>query len=118
MFGDILSDEASVITGSLGMLPSASVGAKVALYEPVHGSYPEVAGQNKANPIAAILSAGMLLDYSFGMVKEREIIQKVVEYTLEQGQATQDLNSENPLSTSEFGDRIAEGIREHQKITS
>ena len=70
MFGDILTDEASVITGSIGMLPSASIGSKVALYEPIHGSYPKAAGKNTANPIGSILSAAMMLDYSFGLKKK------------------------------------------------
>jgi 3-isopropylmalate dehydrogenase len=112
MFGDILSDEASVLTGSLGMLPSASIGSKIALYEPIHGSYPEVAGQNRANPIAAILSAGMLLDYSFGMVNERRIIQKVIDDALTNGEVTEDLTQGKAISTSQFGDKIVERIKQ------
>ncbi|MEJ2005686.1 MAG: 3-isopropylmalate dehydrogenase, partial [Cyclobacteriaceae bacterium] len=78
MFGDILTDEASVLSGSLGMLPSASMGEKYALYEPIHGSYPEGAGQNIANPLGAILSAAMLLEYSFNMTQESDCIRKAV----------------------------------------
>src|SRR5215469_9189465 len=74
MFGDILTDEASVITGSLGMLPSASIGEQTAIYEPIHGSYPKAAGQNTANPIGSILSAAMMLEYSFGLKHESETI--------------------------------------------
>ena len=70
MFGDILTDEASVITGSIGMLPSASIGNKVTLYEPIHGSYPKAAGLNSVNPIGAILSVAMMLDYSFSLKKK------------------------------------------------
>jgi len=118
MFGDILSDEASVITGSLGMLPSASVGSKVALYEPIHGSFPEAAGQNIANPIAAILSAGMLLDYSFGMVNERKIIEKAIENALANGDVTADLTDGKALGTAQFGDLIAKAIKENQSIVT
>ena len=118
MFGDILSDEASVITGSLGMLPSASVGSKVALYEPIHGSFPEAAGQNIANPIAAILSAGMLLDYSFGMVNERKIIEKAIENALANGDVTADLTDGKSLGTAQFGDLIAKAIKENQSIVT
>lgn len=106
MFGDILTDEASVITGSIGMLPSASIGEKVSLYEPIHGSYPKAAGTNTANPIGAILSAAMMLEYSFGLTKEAQTIQDAVEKALEQGFGTKDI-SNNPISTSEMGDKIA-----------
>src|SRR6202012_778381 len=82
MFGDIITDEASVITGSLGLLPSASVGEKTALYEPIHGSYPQAAGKNIANPLGAILSAAMLLQTSFGLDKEAAAIRKAVEDSL------------------------------------
>ena len=116
MFGDILSDEASVITGSLGMLPSASIGSKVGLYEPIHGSYPEAAGQDKANPIAAILSAGMLLDYAFGMVSERRLIENAVQAALVAGKVTADLSDKNPVTTSQFGDIIAKGVKDKESI--
>lgn len=100
MFGDILSDEASVITGSIGMLPSASLGetdekglAK-GLYEPVHGSAPDIAGQNKANPLATILSAAMMLRYSFDMQAEADLIEKAVNDTLTAGFRTADIMTE------------------------
>lgn len=92
MFGDILSDEASQITGSIGMLASASLGAtKRGMYEPIHGSAPDIAGQNKANPIATILSAAMMLRYSFGLSEEADCIEKAVDDVLEQGCRTADL---------------------------
>lgn len=106
MFGDILTDEASVITGSIGMLPSASIGNKVALYEPIHGSYPKAAGNNTANPIGAILSVAMMLDYSFGLKKESKIVYKAVEKTLKNGFGTKDIVDKNPMSTSEVGNVI------------
>ena len=106
MFGDILTDEASVITGSIGMLPSASIGNKVSLFEPIHGSYPKAAGKNTANPIGSILSAAMMLDYSFGLKKEGSAIYKAVERTLKQGFGTKDIVEKNPLSTSELGNVI------------
>lgn len=111
MFGDILTDEASVISGSLGLLPSASVGNNVALYEPIHGSYPQAAGKNIANPIGAILSAAMMLEYSFGMFVEAAMIEKAVEETLNKGIVTKDLNPGNFYSTTEVGDVIASVIR-------
>lgn len=110
MFGDILSDEASVITGSLGLLPSASIGKKYALYEPIHGSFPKAAGKNIANPIGTILSAAMMLEYSFNMKKESESIRKAVEQVIESGKGTKDIVSETPLSTSETGNEIVRNI--------
>lgn len=106
MFGDILTDEASVITGSLGMLPSASVGSQVALYEPIHGSYPQAAGQNIANPMAAVLSAAMLLETSFGLWEEGRVIRQAVESCLNAGFATKDINPGQYLGTTEIGDKI------------
>jgi 3-isopropylmalate dehydrogenase len=106
MFGDILTDEASVITGSIGMLPSASIGEKTSLYEPIHGSYPKAAGQNSANPVGTILSAAMMLEYSFGMKKEAEDIRSAVKKTIDEGFATKDISPENSKKTSEVGDRI------------
>jgi len=111
MFGDILTDEASVITGSLGLLPSASVGEKTALYEPIHGSYPQAAGKNIANPLGAILSAAMLLQTSFGLDKEAAAIRKAVEDSLGAGFVTQDINPVKYHSTTEVGDRIAGAIK-------
>ena len=112
MFGDILSDEASQITGSIGMLPSASLGAGTrGLYEPIHGSAPDIAGQGKANPIATILSAGMMLLYSFDMAKESEAIVNAVEKALADGYRTADLaHGGNALSTSQMTDKIIENI--------
>ena len=110
MFGDILSDEASVITGSMGMLPSASIGEKTSLYEPIHGSFPKAAGKNIANPIAAILSAVMLLEYSFGLIKEGKAVREAVEAALTRGWGTKDIVLENPMSTSEMGDKIKDNI--------
>jgi 3-isopropylmalate dehydrogenase len=108
MFGDIITDEASVITGSLGMLPSASVGDKVALYEPIHGSYPQAAGKNIANPMASILSAAMMLESSFGMKKESEAIQNAVNDAINAGYVTQDINAGKFYSTTDVGAKIAE----------
>ena len=110
MFGDILTDEASVITGSLGMLPSASIGEKTAIYEPIHGSYPKAAGQNTANPIGSILSAAMLLEYSFGLKRESETIYKAVEKVLNKGFGTKDLNPKTILGTKELREKICKEI--------
>ena len=94
MFGDILSDEASMITGSIGMIPSASLGEGTrGLYEPIHGSAPDIAGQDKANPIGTILSAAMMLKYSFGLAKESEAVEAAVNKVLEQGLRTGDMMS-------------------------
>ena len=112
MFGDIITDEASVITGSLGMLPSASIGNEISLYEPIHGSYPQASGRNIANPMAMILSAGLMLDLSFGMKKESELINKAVKEALENGIVTEDINNSDNFSTSEVGDWIAKKVRE------
>ena len=111
MFGDILSDEASQITGSIGMLPSASLGStKRGLYEPIHGSAPDIAGQNKANPIATILSAAMMLRYSFGLMDEAKAIEDAVDKYLEAGYRTADLAKEGvtPLSCTECTEKIIE----------
>ncbi len=114
MFGDILSDEASQITGSIGMLASASLGdTKRGLYEPIHGSAPDIAGQNKANPIATILSAAMMLRYSFDLTEEADCIEKAVDKVLEKGFRTADLCGDSgvtPLSCSEMTDKILEAI--------
>ncbi len=112
MFGDILSDEASQITGSIGMLPSASLGeTKRGLYEPIHGSAPDIAGKGLANPIATILSAAMMLLYSFGLAKEHDCIVNAVEAVLEAGYRTADIaHGENALSTDEITDKIIENI--------
>ena len=112
MFGDILSDEASQITGSIGMLPSASLGEGTrGLYEPIHGSAPDIAGQNKANPIATILSAAMMLLYSFDLKEESDCIVNAVDKVLLAGYRTADLSHGAPaLSTSEITDKIIEAI--------
>lgn len=106
MFGDILTDEASVITGSIGMLPSASIGEKTSVYEPIHGSYPKAAGQNTANPIGTILSAAMLLEYSFGLMEEGKAVREAVQKTLEAGVGTKDIYQGMPHTTSQVGDSV------------
>ena len=111
LFGDILTDEASVISGSLGMLPSASVGAAVALFEPIHGSYPQAAGKNIANPMATILSAAMLLEH-LGLKDEGAGVRQAVNRAVETGYVTEDLveKGAGAYSTSEVGDYIAKHI--------
>ena len=113
MFGDILSDEASMITGSIGMLPSASLGlTRLGMYEPIHGSAPDIAGQDKANPIAIILSAAMMLRFSFELEKEANIIEKAVVQVLEQNYRTADIMSRGKhlVGTKEMGRLIIEAI--------
>lgn len=113
MFGDILSDEASVITGSLGMLPSASVRSDgFGLYEPVHGSAPDIVGQNKANPSAAILSAAMMLKHSFGMHSEAAAIEEAVMSVLEDGYCTGDLSAcgNKVVTTDRFVEKVIEEL--------
>ncbi|HHU71309.1 MAG TPA: 3-isopropylmalate dehydrogenase [Clostridiales bacterium] len=113
MFGDILSDEASMITGSIGMLPSASLGEKkLGLYEPSHGSAPDIAGQDKANPIATILSAAMMLRYSFDLEEEADKVEEAVRSVLKDGNRTIDIMSEGMklVGTNEMGDLIASYI--------
>jgi 3-isopropylmalate dehydrogenase len=113
LFGDILSDEAAVLAGSIGMLPSASIGdrrpsgAWVGLYEPVHGSAPDIAGQNKANPLGAIGSVAAMLEYSFGLVKEARSVTNAMEEALNGGRVTADLNPAGaPATTTEVGDEV------------
>jgi 3-isopropylmalate dehydrogenase len=119
LFGDMLSDEAAMLTGSIGMLPSASLGAadaktgkRKALYEPVHGSAPDIAGKGLANPIAAIASYAMALRYSYGLVKEAELIEKAVANTLAQGYRTADIMQPNmrKAGTAEMGKAIVEEV--------
>ncbi|MES2621121.1 MAG: 3-isopropylmalate dehydrogenase [Bacteroidota bacterium] len=105
LFGDILTDEASVITGSLGMLPSASTGSRISLYEPIHGSFPEAAGKDQANPLATILSAAMMLELSFGLVEESNSINKAVEEAIENNIRTEDIGGSS--SCSAVGDYVA-----------
>lgn len=113
MFGDILTDEASMLTGSIGMLPSASIGGKIGLYEPAHGSAPDIAGQKKANPLATILSAALMLRYSFNLEEEACLIEEAVRKVLEEGYRTPDLMEEGKkvLDTVQMGDVVAEKIR-------
>lgn len=110
MFGDILSDAASVLPGSIGLLASASIGDKTSLYEPVHGSYPQAAGKNIANPTAMILCVAMMLD-SLGETKAAQAIQSAVKNALDANMATADINRDNPLSCSAFGQEIARRVK-------
>ena len=112
LFGDIVTDEASVIAGSLGLLPSASMGSGLGLYEPIHGSYPQATGQDIANPMASILSAAMLLEMSFNMVDEATIIRESVEEAMNSGFVTKDINSEKFFGTNEVGDKVAALVKE------
>ena len=116
MFGDILTDEASVISGSLGLLPSASVGSGVGLFEPIHGSYPQVAGQNRANPVGAILSAAMLLEYAFDLHQEAAAVRAAVTVAINQGYSTEDLNKTGGYGTREVGDKIVELIKTKELV--
>jgi len=113
MFGDILTDEGSVITGSLGLLPSASIGLSTSVFEPIHGSYPQAAGKNIANPLGTILSAAMMFDFAFNLKAESEIVKTAVEKSIEADFVTEDLNRTNPKSTSAVGDWIAEYIKKN-----
>jgi 3-isopropylmalate dehydrogenase len=112
IFGDILSDEAAMLTGSIGMLPSASIGAKVGLFEPIHGSAPDIAGKNIANPIATIASAGMMLSYAFKLEKEAEAIEQAIVKTLDLGYRTKDIQSPGTrvVGTTEMGDAILRNL--------
>jgi 3-isopropylmalate dehydrogenase len=115
LFGDILTDEASQIAGSMGMLASASIGDTIGLYEPIHGSAHDITGKGIANPLASILSAALLLDISFGLKQESDSIINAVEQTLKAGYRTQDIannNTENDkiLATTQMGDRIIEHL--------
>jgi 3-isopropylmalate dehydrogenase len=113
MFGDILSDEAAMLTGSLGMLPSASIGGKVGLYEPSHGSAPDITGTGKANPLATILSAGMMLKYSFHLQKESDAIENAVEKVLASGLRTADLvrKGEKFVTCAEMGAAVVKELK-------
>ncbi len=110
MFGDILSDEASVITGSMGLLPSASVGIHTSVFEPIHGSYPQAAGKNIANPLATVLSAAMLLELALGLTGEAEAIRQAVTRSLEAGVVTEDIAEGKAYKTSEVGEWLAENL--------
>jgi 3-isopropylmalate dehydrogenase len=109
MFGDILSDEASVITGSMGLLPSASIGIHTSVFEPIHGSYPQAAGKDIANPLATILSAAMLLE-SLHLVNESGKVQEAVMASLQKNVVTRDISGDKAAGTSEVGDWLAEWI--------
>ena len=112
MFGDILSDESSVISGSLGILPSASVGEHTSLFEPIHGSYPQAAGKDIANPVATILSAAMMYEHAFKLKKEANLIKTIVDQSIENGIVSEDIsNGEKSYSTNEIGDWIAAEIK-------
>lgn len=111
LFGDILTDEASVISGSMGLMPSASVGLKTSLYEPIHGSYPQAAGKNIANPLATILSAAMMFEDTFNLKKEADLIRNVVNSSLKQSIISEDLaNGNKSYKTSEIGDWLVKEI--------
>jgi 3-isopropylmalate dehydrogenase len=118
LFGDMLSDEAAMLTGSLGMLPSASLGApdatgrRRALYEPVHGTAPDIAGQGKANPIATLLSFAMMLRYSFDLGTEADLMERSIEDVLDRGYRTADIAAPGTqvLSTSDMGTAILEAM--------
>lgn len=107
MFGDILTDEASVITGSLGLLPSASIGIHTSVFEPIHGSYPQAAGKDIANPVATILSAAMMFEYAFGLMEEGKAIRGAVNASLAEKYVTVDIAEGKAYKTSEVGDWIA-----------
>jgi 3-isopropylmalate dehydrogenase len=110
LFGDIISDLSSVIAGSLGLLASASVGGDVGLFEPIHGSYPQAAGKNIANPMASILAASMLLETSFGLVDEAKVITDAIDYCMKQGFVTVDIDPDENIGTKEVGDKVVEYI--------
>ncbi len=118
MFGDILTDEASMLAGSMGMLPSASLGTRhtehglFGLYEPIHGTAPDITGQDKANPVAAILTAALLLRYSLGLQQEAAAIESAVEQIINHGYRTEDIREEgkNVVGTKEMGRLIANAI--------
>lgn len=117
LFGDILSDEAAMITGSIGMLPSASLGAKGGMYEPIHGSAPDIAGQDVANPLATILSVAMMLRYSCGMEKEARRIEAAVQEVLRAGFRTKDIHQEGAtlVGTAAMGDEVVKRFKNIKK---
>ena len=111
LFGDILTDEASVISGSMGLMPSASLGLTTKLFEPIHGSYPQAAGKDIANPLATVLSAAMMFEYAFGLMDEAGAISDVVNLSLEQGIVTEDIAEGGKAhKTSEVGDWLVKQI--------
>jgi 3-isopropylmalate dehydrogenase len=112
LFGDILSDAAAMLTGSIGMLPSASLGKDTALYEPIHGSAPDIAGKNIANPLAAILSVAMMLRYSLMMPEEAILVEKAIAETLKEGFRTQDIHQQDKklIGTEKMGDNVVKNL--------
>jgi 3-isopropylmalate dehydrogenase len=106
MFGDILSDESSVLAGSLGLIPSASIGSKTSMFEPIHGSYPQGAGKDIANPVATVASAAMLLDH-IGLTEAGDLVRSAIDQLLEQGIGTEDLRGLKPHKCSEIGDHLS-----------
>ena len=110
MFGDILTDEASVITGSMGMLPSASIGVHTSVFEPIHGSYPQAAGKDIANPLATVLSAAMMFEYAFDLMEEGKLIREAVDASLAAEYCTEDIAEGDAHKTSEVGDWLANYI--------
>ena len=112
LFGDILTDEASVISGSMGLMPSASLGVHTSLYEPIHGSYPQAAGKDIANPLATVLSAAMMFEDAFGLKEEAQAIKDAVNLSLDKGVVTEDLAEGNKAyKTSEVGDWLAQQLK-------
>jgi 3-isopropylmalate dehydrogenase len=109
MMGDIFSDEASVLTGSLGLLPSASVGDKLAMFEPIHGSYPQATGKNIANPMGSILATGLMLEY-FKMYEEAALVKEAVEWNIANGFVTKDIDPINNYSTSTIGELVTDYV--------
>ncbi|PYX81604.1 MAG: 3-isopropylmalate dehydrogenase, partial [Acidobacteria bacterium] len=114
MFGDILSDQAGAVVGSLGLLASASIGGAVGVYEPVHGSAPDIAGQGIANPLGAILSAALLLRYSFRLEREAASIESAVSQVLDAGYRTRDLvtSGQSATSTTQMGEKVRESVKQ------
>ena len=113
-FGDILTDEASCVSGSMGLLASASIGEHTGVFEPIHGSYPQAAGKNIANPLATILSAAMMFEYAFQMKEEGRMIREAVKASIDAGIVTEDLaDGGKAYSTSEVGDWVADYIMKH-----
>ena len=113
LFGDILSDEAAMLTGSIGMLPSASLGNDKALYEPIHGSAPDIAGKNIANPLATILSVAMMFRYSLDMPQEASLLERAVDQTIKEGFRTQDIYQQGKtlIGTEEMGNQVVKKLR-------
>jgi 3-isopropylmalate dehydrogenase len=120
LFGDILSDEAAGVVGSIGLLGSASLGGKTDLYEPVHGSAPDIAGQDKANPIGAIVSVAMMLRHSFKLEKEARAVEAALDKVLASGLRTPDIQGKAPstVGTRAFGDAVLEALEQTPAVSS